>query len=326
MEVEGHSVLPRSALDLKSSHRSHVVKIFGLDNPAKANLCYVNSTIQSLFGLGVLPFPLGRYDSQQFALWHSLEALWKRVTAPEFVSGESVPGGPMLGQLLGGPPGEQQDAHEFLMKLVERLDEEAKHAGKAKKKKKKKSAAGQAGGWAEVSKTGSAVQVTTLGVVETQVGPMMEAFGVLLQSSKKNKKILEPSLGISLPLTDTWDVDLRKMRFNKLPLVLVIHLVRPLNRKGRLAHGQWDFERILSVDQLEVDEEKDGLRKKVSYSLRAMVLHAGETLHQGHYICRCKDTDGDWTQRDDRRLSRISRPWKDLEPFVPYLLFYLRED
>ena len=69
-------------------------------------------------------------------------------------------------------------------------------------------------------------------------------------------------------------------------------------------------------------KEKD----RVRYRLRAMVLHLGQNIHAGHYVCIGRVGDSDWRRYDDARtrsvmLADVCSQWCRQNV---YLLFYER--
>ena len=297
---------------LYGSKRAGVEKIFGMKNPAKAHLCYINALCQCLLSLGVLPLetlaPMG-LDKQPS--WKALAQIFELVQSSGM--GDSVPCGSYLTTLLGGKLGEQQDAHELLLVLCDRLDSEIP---KKKKKKKKKKASD---GWAEVSKTGAAMSVTTLGVVEPSPGPVMQCFGAIFEKVKKTKKILEPSIGCSIEYDRDWQEQVARLNFHKIPKVLIIHLQRSMDSKGFLKSGKKsNFAEFFAVNS-------------VKYRLCALVLHAGETTNRGHYIARirCENSEENeekttefWSERNDEKCAgKHDSAFDEIDPFCPYILF-----
>ena len=277
-------------------------KIFGMKNPSKANLCYVNSLVQCLLSLRVFPLAtLRNVDLHGQPTWKALVDLWATIDDDAFGMGSSLSCGNYLSTLLEGKVGEQQDAHELLLKLVDRLDSEAPRIKKKKKKKKND--------WAEVSKTGAKVEVTTLGT-ETTLGPVMEVFGAVFQNSKKNRRILEPAVGVRVPLLSNWQSWINGMKFEKVPEILILHLEREMDGRGRLVGGEFE-----GLDTINIMED--------TFDLHAVLLHAGDTLYRGHYIARIHMGDHEWSERDDETCSRrVEDAYEKIRPFVPYILFF----
>ncbi len=119
-------------------------------------------------------------------------------------------------------------AHEFFMLLVAKLDAEAltAPAGKKKKKKKNKSA-----GFSEVSKSGAPIVVKTLGVAEEK-GPLTLLFELVVTNKKQNKRVMEPCLGLSVPLSDNWPSQVKLLAIEQLAPVVCVHLVRESDDYG----------------------------------------------------------------------------------------------
>lgn len=170
------------------------------------------------------------------------------------------------------------DAHEFLMKLVERADAEAATLAKRKKRRGGKKAAEATAhsqpsdaptsddGWTSVARGGKAVVVQTVGgTTAREWGPLMRAFGVLLVAQKRAVRTLEPAVGLSLAHL----ADVAALRCSVAPLVLCVHLQRSATAGGRLRRAD-DAE--LS-DTLALAVEDGPHRETVHYFLRSIVFH-----------------------------------------------------
>jgi len=293
-------------------------KVFGLKNPTKANVCYINSVLQCLLSLNIFNFErLEKCNLNEFPVWQTLFDLHKTIQSDGFMMGDSVSCGNLLTNLLGGDFGEQQDAHEFVMMLFSNLDVEAKKVMKSQSgpKAKKKS------GWEEVGGGGQTVKVKTLGVENEVVGPLMTHFGVVFQNSKKNTRTLEPSVGISLPFCEDWYGEVQKMKFHQLPEVLIVHFVRKhRSNDGSIIFVDADFSKVM-LPKIKVVETSSN--KVCVYKLEATVFHSGKTMYSGHYKARIKLEDNIFNERNDEECGlKYKKIHDDIYPFFPYLLIY----
>ena len=230
---------------------------------------------------------------------------------------ESVYCGLYFEKLLNHPSGQQQDAHEFLLKLIEQCDNEALALKSFKKKMKRKqeSSSNNNNDWNETSK-GKVLKVTTLGLGESFIAPMINCFGCMLTTKKKTNKTLEPSVGISVNLSGNFQDQIAPLKFSRMPLVLIVHLIRDSNKDGKIFFKNVDFKSIYK-NVMTVNGQ--------NYMLHGIVYHAGQYLHSGHYVARVRN-DNEWTQFDDTSIKSFKRVNDDIGNLMPYLLFYSQID
>lgn len=91
-------------------------------------------------------------------------------------------------------------------------------------------------------------------------------------------------------------------RISRLPATLVLHLKRfdhSLHRKL--------FTPIVLPETLDLSSvtRKEAPGSRV-YKLRAIVLHLGETIHGGHFICHARGDDNRWRKFNDSLVSNLS--------------------
>ena len=304
---------------------------FGVSNPRKANRCFVNAAVQCLLRLDALPLDrLAKLEARPEAIvWRALLRLRSDVAALGEKERVATVGRELVE--LVGKVGEQQDAHELLMVLMSRLDAEAlmHSAGKKKKKKPKKK---KDDGFTEVSKGGKAVVVNQLGTHESVTGPLTELVGVILAAGKKATKktltkTLEPSFGVSVPLSDDWaSYASKQVVYHELPRggVLIVHLVRESDDYGTLLKSHVSARTVLQTQELTLQEAKTGQQK--SYELVSVLLHAGDSLFRGHYTARLRiEGVNRWSMRDDAHVATYDSIDDMLGPFMPYLLFFVEK-
>ncbi|KAJ2983686.1 hypothetical protein NUW58_g6206 [Xylaria curta] len=80
-------------------------------------------------------------------------------------------------------------------------------------------------------------------------------------------------------------------------------------------------------------ETADGFGPAVTYSLIAIVSHAGYNLNSGHYVAYTKRGPNSWALCNDTRISididtnrTAKRAWKCYDNFTPVQLYYRRDD
>lgn len=118
---------------------------------------------------------------------------------------------------------------------------------------------------------------------------------------------------------------IKRIRICKLPRILVIHL------KRFSYEGKWRQKLQNLVEFPLVDLSLDGYRASTvtgsldsSYDLYGVVNHNG-TLEGGHYVAYCKNEEkGKWFEYDDHEVTELSAA--DVKSHAAYLLFYTARD
>lgn len=136
-------------------------------------------------------------------------------------------------------------------------------------------------------------------------------FELLVTNKKSNKRVMEPCLGLSVPLCNEWVSQVQALSIQQLAPVLCVHLVREADDYGmckatfllcffcvcffvRLKF--WLFQVVKSDANVQVvlSHRQLSLRDQVSstpieYELESVVLHQGESLFKGHYVARTRE-------------------------------------
>ena len=58
------------------------------------------------------------------------------------------------------------------------------------------------------------------------------------------------------------------------------------------------------------------------YSLYAVLVHKGDSLHSGHYYC-CVKVDGKWWKLNDEEVTPVD--WTNVSKEQAYILFYKQD-
>ena len=98
-------------------------------------------------------------------------------------------------------------------------------------------------------------------------------------------------------------------RFTHLPAVISFLIKRFKGNKSGNQKNKADFDMPLTLVLIEQPPEKEKRYKK--YALKAVAVHHGEDLHQGHYYTHRRDGEV-WTKANDQELESEDSPGKDL--------------
>ncbi|CAF3791864.1 unnamed protein product [Rotaria sp. Silwood1] len=110
------------------------------------------------------------------------------------------------------------------------------------------------------------------------------------------------------------------------PLVLFISLKRfKENGEGKL-HSAIKYEELLKLDEwLSKDCLNTISDKETIYHLFAVVIHSGNNMTNGHYICYVKDEfTNNWYEANDKLFTKVDFKFDKAESV--YLLCYERSD
>ena len=108
----------------------------------------------------------------------------------------------------------------------------------------------------------------------------------------------------------------KQLTISQLSNVMILHLKRFSygNMNGKVSkHIDFDLEQYFT--------EQNGL--KVKYNLTGIVVHHGNSTHSGHYIAFVKAPNGQWYEMDDSSVSVCQT--KRLLQQQAYILFYSRD-
>jgi ubiquitin carboxyl-terminal hydrolase 10 len=239
--------------------------------------------------------------------------------------------------------GEQNDAHEFLVFLFERLNDELLKLGKICKKEQAKNDETE---WEEVKKGGKRMKQTN-----TENNFDISVIGNIFQGVLKHeidskgqslsKCSIEPFFVLSLDfgensiescfkkffqkkkIENTLDNISQKTYIDKLPQVLIVHLKafyydKELKKIMKInKHTDYSTSLVLNEDFLSPSKKS---YYTLEYELIGVIIHKGSKASEGHYICFCRDDKGTWWQLDDHKIYRVDETV--FQSFRPYILFY----
>ena len=227
--------------------------------------------------------------------------------------------------------GSQNDAHEFLVFLLDQLNTELiKIETKYKIKNNldtnsddKTNDDGE-GEWEEVKKGGKTMkQINSIENFETSI--LGEVFqGIIkqdiIQKGKSSSNCqIEPFFTLHL---DNDEASIESM-MEKCPSIFIV------NAKG--FYYDKKYQKIVKIKKELIFGEKlifkkeylsPHLRNKnINYELIGIVVHKGNLATEGHYICYCKDNkDKTWFYLDDNKVIKV--PEDVIHKIRPYILFY----
>ncbi|KAG0148437.1 hypothetical protein CROQUDRAFT_60602 [Cronartium quercuum f. sp. fusiforme G11] len=102
------------------------------------------------------------------------------------------------------------------------------------------------------------------------------------------------------------------------PPILTLHIKR-FNAKGRKINKKIQFTELLDL-KAAMNSDSPSTR----YKLYAVICHAGNTNHSGHYYAYIKTSDGQWYETDDAMTGTVSRDHV-LSANEAYMFFYARD-
>jgi ubiquitin carboxyl-terminal hydrolase 10 len=242
--------------------------------------------------------------------------------------------------------GEQNDAHEFLVFIFDRLNDELLKLGKIYKVEEKPDETE----WEEVKKGGKRMKQTN-----TESSFTMSVIGNIFQGILKHeieskgkslsKCSIEPFFVLSLDFgensiescfkkffqkrriestnPDDYSDISQKTYIDKLPQVLIVHLKafyydRELKRIMKI-NKQIDYGTAISLSEDYLSPSKKKYYS-LEYELASVIIHKGSKASEGHYICFCRDDKGQWWSLDDQKVIRVDE--SVFKSFRPYILFY----
>lgn len=299
-------------------HTNVPAPLAGLTN--LGNSCFMNSVFQCLAYSPGLPFfaehiPNLVYDrliDRDFFLHHFGELVKEMKTAKS--TSPDVFFHNLSRICPGMQNGYQQDAHEFLIALLNLFDSECSQAFSVKH-----------------------------GCYDTAVHAL---FGIIL-TGKRTCQTCQHVVGVSSRLLDVAlqldsgtieecfasfmksqinehvcdncgekSIFHEELTISRAPEILVVTMMRFASNGSKI-------ERVVDFG-LELDlgpfcENKDGS----VFELFAVIVHNGHQMHKGHFMCYVMCTNGIWYSADDSRVAKVST--NSVLMSRPYILFYKRK-
>eukprot|EP00884_Botryococcus_braunii_P011307 jgi/Botrbrau1/20177/Bobra.0173s0075.1 len=223
-------------------------------------------------------------------------------------------------------PGRQEDAHEYLVGLLDAMHESSLWGLKPKPS-------------LEVAETSLIYRIFS-GKMRSQVkclscGHASNTFEPFLHISLEinraptidmalerftSEEYLDGDNKYKCPKENTMVRAVKRMTIDRAPNVLVLQLKRfEFSRIGRKVNKKVDFPKQLDMRRYMSDSSKG----PVMYQLYAVLVHWGNSMQSGHYYCYVKDPIGFWHKMDDDIVNQASE--HQVLSQRAYILFYLRD-
>ena len=260
------------------------------------NTCFMNSVMQCMRAIvkkGNIPTCHSQVEHEFLELINKLEMGQKKAIDPrQFKYIMSRIWTPLAG-------GRQQDAHEFLVFLLDHLP------------------------GLEQQVTG---ELTTMSVCqgcshESKQAEVFKCLSVGIPKQKQGRLLMQDCIDEATKpeMVEDWNCEecrtrgtvvRRTQRFSCYPQTLIVHL-----KRFEAVGTRWrkDLRNIIASKDLLVGEGK--------YKLVGMVNHTGATRHSGHYTAKIS-IKGKWQLCDDRNVSRVEGR---TESTNGYLFFYCKQ-
>ena len=301
----------------------------GLENPKKSNRCYFNAVMQCL-----LHSPLAKQTiesearrAQSVDVLCEIRNLFTRMTANDaarFISPSKCFDAVMATQECRALSlnNRQEDAHEFLLKLLEHFDEEL----------------------SRIAENFSLPDIFTMDMRSTtncqrclycsDKTETLTALSLCFPVSYNEDAADSPSRVLHInslidryfrvenlhehPCAQCGCIGGTEKKFDiiKAPQLLVLHLSRFSGAIVKI-HTLVEFTTELCTVCM-----KDGNGQAISYRLTGMIRHTGESIKAGHYIAYVL-IDGEWYEANDERMRLVS--WPIVRSLQAYILFYQRQ-
>lgn len=254
--------------------------------------------------------------------------------------------------VLFDPFQKQNDSHEFLSFLLNKLHEEFVLLNSKEKKIMNDENDNENDKWEEVNMYGKRLKVIN-NKNEYENSIIRNYFGGILKQEvcKKGTSVsetkIEPFFIVNLDskegsiegnidfffnkkLVDSNDSIKLKSYLETLPKIFVFQLkayyfdknTNSVNKDRKLQIFQNTF--IIKENWIS-PSQKDKL-KNTKYELYSIVVHQGKSLSEGHYVCFCKDNKNNnsqaWLYINDKNIKEVS--FDEVVCHRPYIMFYKR--
>ncbi|KAL0237594.1 hypothetical protein PCE1_000988 [Barthelona sp. PCE] len=317
-EPDFHIFDPKKVTNFQK-FRAYYKPFSGLDN--YANNCYLNSALQcALYSPALLNMFLSLETTRSFS-WSSVMNKFANTA----ISGQNLDIRAILRNIkdLGLHLGAQDDAHKFLVQLLDRIQVEALDHNEEKFSSATRATTALyslLSGWLrstiECKRCGhkSIKYETFLDLTLPIVGQKRTNFKESINEFLKKEEV------------EGWECEScrKEVVINKYFEVakypsstLVFHICRfktsfdsrSMKMRTRKLNSHFSFD-----EELVLDGEK--------WTLTGIVEHMGRTTNGGHYVAYCRSANGVWYYIDDESVSRISK--KDVFRAQAFMLFYSR--
>jgi len=121
------------------------------------------------------------------------------------------------------------------------------------------------------------------------------------------------------PKTSTYVKAVKRITIDRAPNVLTLQLKRfEFGGFGHKISKKVDFETELNLAPFVMKNNSSTMM----YDLYAVLVHAGHSVHSGHYYCFVRGPNGMWHAMDDNRVSQVSE--RVVLGQKAYILFYIK--
>lgn len=302
--------------------REHALQLFAMGQPDRQpggllNVgynCYVNAVIQCLAYTpgfrqfcSTMPNVMYQVNAASAFFLDSFAHLFSEMEANKCVCPSWLLADAGLVQETFAKP-IQQDAHEYLIDLLDLFEKECRAADPREDSETMISHlfGCQVSSTLDCGACGlSVVQQLIyhdLTISISQYPDLATAISVMTTETEMNTSSPCERCGCTHQVT-------KKSNITRLPLILVITLMRFDNALHKI-EDFFEFPETLVVGD---DQE---------YHLYAMILHEGRHISHGHFVAQVKDSNGDWYKADDVCVYRMKI--EAVMNSCPYVLFYKR--
>lgn len=312
---------PKKRIPRESFNIDHAIDLFRVGSPDHClggliNVgynCYINSVLQCLlYTPGFVNYcsSLSRTIYQKNADGHFFlrafgnlfaEMQKSKSVSPTYFMNEAY----FLHEIFRRPI--QQDAHEFLLKLLDRMEQEGMNQ-RSKESITYHYFAGMINTTTTCSKCGKKTitreMFHDIPIAISKEQTVQESVNEFL--SKNERTIETVCEKCSKKCTAT-----QVSSSTKLPLILTVTMLR-FTKNLRKVDDFLEYPDTLRVGQ-----------RGVKYKLYAMIIHEGRLINHGHYISYFSDDTGTWYRADDIVVYKVKQ--ERVMRLLPYVLFYKRE-
>ena len=249
--------------------------------------------------------------------------------------------------VLFDPYQKQNDTHEFLLFLLNKLHEECLLLQEEFKDLLKLEEETDEENWEEVKKDGKRMKLMNksnefpISIIKTFFGGTLKhettRQGVSLSESRidpfyaitidSKESSLEGNIDIYFS-KKTVDKGLyQKSYIENLPEIFIIQLKSYYYDKNTKTVNK-DYKKVTYNDSLSIKESwispsQANFLKNKKYELTSIIVHQGKTVNEGHYVCFCKeeiDNKSRWLYINDKQILNVN--FVDVSNHRPYILLY----
>jgi ubiquitin carboxyl-terminal hydrolase 36/42 len=290
------------------------------------NTCYANSVIQVLNHIKEFKWLLSSLNSKHFwrlapnetfcSIWYMLKIMKDGFTSTsDFLRSEEVLD--IIKNVWGDSMmvGMQQDAHEFLVKLIENFS----HTWSAKNIKPKTNIKWDHSDCNDISKIFKGTMVSSIKCSNWKSNnkTMQPFFELNLDLDKKlfEDEYLEGNNQYSWSNCDSLTDATKTCKIESAPPILIVSLNR-FNHYGLKMKTKWEY-----PTDLDLSSNIQGKKKNLQYELIASIVHDGRFSFKGHYYSYVKSFNKKWYKLDDSHVTEVTNS-DEMIKWGPYILFY----